>query len=208
MCRPLCVGQDCLGFYTLCCGFRSPPQWMTESLSADSTVPFYISKSPSVDCAVPRSGFRRPSKWIKLTLIVDSTVTRSGFWSPDHGFLSLPQCISKSQLVGSAVPRCGLHSPSQWIPKSPSVDSGIPLGGLYNPLQWIAQPFAVDYAALPPPPHPLWRICQVSLSGFCRLDRKNSGRQSQIVGGFCILSGLYIMYYCFKTWDKRKKYLN
>ena len=180
---------------------------MAVSLWADSAVPFYYPKSPSVDCAVPRGGFRSPSKWITLSLIVDSTVTHSGFGRPGHGFRSLPQCISESQLVDSAVPSCGLHSPSQWIPKSPSVDSGIPLAGLCNPLQWIAQPLAVDYAALPPPPHPLRRIRQVSLIGFCRLDRKNSWRQ--IVVGFCIPSGLYIIRYCcFKTWDKRKKYLN
>ena len=84
----------------------------------------------------------------------------------------------------------------------PSVDCAVAFSELHSPSQWIAQPHPQ-----PLPPHPLWRIAQSPLVDSADLTVKNSGRH--IVVGFRIPSGLYIIvYYCFKTWDKGKKYLN
>ena len=134
---------------------------MTEFFSPDLTVSLNPRQSPSLDCAVPRSGLHCPSYWIPHACAVDSRVPVLDFGVFLSGFQNSPQWFLQSPSVNCTVPdHSRLRSPTPTCPSS--VED-----------------------------------CPVSLSGFYRPDRKNSGRH--IVVGFRIPSGLCIVYYCFKT---------
>ena len=102
---------------------------------------------------------------------------------PVIGLRSLPQLIRESVAVDCTVPHIGFRTHAQWILESPSwisesfsVDSRIPLSGFCSPLRGIAQSLiTVDYAAPPPPSHPLWRIAQSPLVDAADLTVKTRG---------------------------------
>lgn len=139
MCIPLCSGQDCVGFCSLCCGFRCP--------LVNGSVPLSRFNSPFLLSEVPVSGLRSSPWWIPESIEVDYTVPHSGFHSHAQWILESRSWISESSSVYFWVPVSGFCSSQLWIAQSLAVDSEVSLSWFWNSPRWIVQSPSVNCTA-------------------------------------------------------------